>query len=60
MEILTDGLVTIFNGVYAVITGLAHPTSIAAIISAAALAWIGRLEMAELDRQGAKPRIVRH
>lgn len=57
---LSNGLVTIFNGVYNAVGHLVDPFVLAAVACGVSLAWIARLDMAELDRQGAKPVVKRH
>lgn len=59
-QALTNGMTTIINGGFNAVSAVADPFSIAAIASAVSLAWVARLEMAELDRQSAKPHVKRH
>jgi hypothetical protein len=60
MQILSDGLITMLNGVYASVSLLLSPVAMFVLVSAGSLAWLCRLEVAELDRRGSKPEVGRH
>lgn len=60
MEDLGHGLVTLLNGAYVLVSSLLTPTALFVVLSAAALAWLARLEVANLDRRAAKPEVGRH
>ena len=60
MEILTNGIYTLLNGLLTFLGGLASPVTIALVISAASLAWLALLECDELDRQSIKPVVGTH
>lgn len=60
MQVLSDGLVTIFNGAYLLIGKALTPAAMFMLLSAASLAWLARLEVAQLDRKAAKPEVGRH
>jgi hypothetical protein len=50
----------VINGLFGLVTALASPVVLAIALSAAALAWLGLVELELLNRQGAKPRVGRH
>jgi hypothetical protein len=60
MQILSDGLITMLNGVYASVALVISPVALFILVSAGSLAWLCRLEVAELDRRGSKPEVGRH
>jgi len=60
MNILSNGLTTIFNGIWATLHALVSPLTIAVVLAGASLAWLALLECDELDRKGTKPIIGRH
>jgi len=60
MDILADGLVSLFNGCYVSVRLLATPVVLFMATSGSALAWLARLEVASLDRRAAKPEVGRH
>lgn len=60
MEDLGHGLITLANGAYALVSTLMSPVSMFVVLSAASLAWLARLEVANLDRRAAKPEVGRH
>lgn len=60
MEMLSDGLVTLGNGVYVTLGFASRPAMLFVLVSALSLTWIARLEVAALDRRAAKPEIGRH
>jgi hypothetical protein len=60
MSILGDGLVVIVNGLLAMLGAIASPLTIAGAAGAAALVWLARIEVDELDRQAVKPQVGRH
>lgn len=59
-QFLSNGVVTVINGVFAALDTLFSPFAFAAVAAAVALAWVCRVEIAELDRQGSKPFVKRH
>lgn len=60
MLVLSNGIITLFNGAFWAVRDLISPVAIALIISAVGLAWMATLECDELDRQGTKPIVRRH
>lgn len=60
MEILGSGLITLFNGLVAMVGAVSSPITIAVVLCALALGWFAMLEVDELDRQGTKPEVGRH
>jgi hypothetical protein len=57
---LGAGAVTLFNGVWALITTLASPITLAVVVSAAGFFWLAGIEVEELNRQGTKPDVQLH
>lgn len=55
-----NGLTTLLNGAYNTLDAVTSPFALAAVVSAVGLGWVCRIELAELDRQGAKPSVKRH
>jgi hypothetical protein len=60
MDVLSDGLVSLFNGLYLVVMTAISPVALFLIVSASCLAWLARLEIASLDRRASKPEVGRH
>jgi hypothetical protein len=60
MQVLSDGLVTLFNGAYSTLQAALSPVAMFVILSAGSLAWLARIEVADLDRRAAKPEVGRH
>jgi hypothetical protein len=60
MDALAAGLTTIFNGVRTVVDGSLSPVTIAVLVLGAAMAWLGAVDIEELNRRGTKPRVGRH
>jgi hypothetical protein len=60
MQILSNGMTAMFNGLFASAHSLGTPVSISIIISALCLGWLAVLECDELDRQGTKPIVGLH
>ncbi len=60
MQILVNGFTAIANGAAATLGHLISPVALAIIASAVSLAWLARLEVDELDRQGTKPQVGKH
>ena len=60
MEIFTNGMYTLLNGLLTFLHDLASPVTIALVICAVSLAWLAVLECDELDRQGIKPVVGTH
>lgn len=60
MEHLGNGLITLANGLWTTVTAVAHPLVLGSVVMAAALAWLARLEVDELDRSASKPMVDRH
>jgi hypothetical protein len=60
MDVLADGLVSLFNGVYFALRTALSPVSLFLIVSGTCLAWLARLEIASLDRKASKPEVGRH
>lgn len=60
MDALSHGLTTLFNGAYAVLATVLSPVALFLLVSASSLAWLARLEIAQLDRKAAKPEVGRH
>ncbi len=60
MNDFAAGLITLCNGAYAAVATMLSPVSLFVLVSAGSLAWIARLEIAELDRRAAKPEVGRH
>jgi hypothetical protein len=60
MDVLSDGLISLFNGFYLVLRTAVSPVAMFLIISAGSLAWLARLEVASLDRKASKPEVGRH
>ena len=55
-----NGLTTLLNGAFNTVDAATSPFAFAAVVSAGGLAWVCRIELAELDRQGSKPSVKRH
>jgi hypothetical protein len=60
MQVLADGLVTLFNGCYTAVMAATTPAALFLIVSGASLAWVARIEVADLDRRASKPEVGRH
>lgn len=60
MEHLGNGLITLANGLWTTVTAVVHPLVLGSGVTAAALAWLARLEVDELDRSASKPMVNRH
>lgn len=60
MEHLASGIITLLNGLWFALGAFASPLAIAGVLAAASLAWLARMEVDELDRQGVKPLVDRH
>ena len=60
MDALGSGLVTLVNGLLAVLGALGNPVSLALVAIGASLAWLALVRIEELDRQGTKPTVTRH
>lgn len=59
MNVLTNGLVTIFNGIQATLDGVLSPIPLIALVLVLSFTWLALIELDELDRQGRKPEIGR-
>jgi len=57
MDILSNGLITLYNGVNDLLNFALHPMSIAVVLIAVGLWWLSLIELDELNRQGTKPEI---
>jgi hypothetical protein len=57
---LGDGLIVLFNGLWAVLGALASPTTLLLAALAGSLAVMCRFELHELDLQARKPSVPRH
>lgn len=57
MNVLTNGLVTLYNGARTTLDGVVSPVPLLVIVLAASFAWLALIELDELDRQGRKPEI---
>lgn len=60
MEALSAGLVTVANGLIAVLGQVTSPFAVAVGLLAAAFSWLAVVELEDLDRQGTKPETPRH
>lgn len=60
IDTLADGLVTIVNGLLALLGALASPVTLAVVAMVVSFAWLAVLETDELDRQGMKPDVGLH
>jgi len=60
MDIIADGLVALFNGVYTTLSLFISPVALFLVVSGSSLVWLARLEVASLDRKAAKPEVGRH
>lgn len=60
MDILSHGLVSLFNGAYVAVRLMLSPAMLFLAVSGSSLAWLARLEVASLDRRAAKPEVGRH
>ena len=60
MEIFSSGLITLLNGLLAMVGALASPVVVALVLAGLGLAWLCRLEIDELNRQSSKPEVGRH
>lgn len=59
MNALTNGLITVANGLVALADGATTPVALMCAVVAASLAWLALIELDELNRQGTKPEIER-
>jgi hypothetical protein len=57
---LGAGLVTVTNGVFAVVDLLLSPVPLALAVCAGGMWWLAGIELEELTRQGTKPEIQLH
>ncbi|MBU6150739.1 MAG: hypothetical protein KGR25_04760 [Chloroflexi bacterium] len=60
MDLLSHGLISLFNGIYVVVRLMLSPAMLFLVVSGSSLAWLARLEVASLDRRAAKPEVGRH
>jgi hypothetical protein len=60
MNALLSGLITLLNGFVDLGRTVATPVTIGIVIMALCMFWFARLELDELNRQGAKPNVGRH
>jgi hypothetical protein len=57
MQILTNGAISVLNGLYAMVGLVLEPVTLIIVILGLSLTWLGLIELDELDRQGRKPEI---
>jgi hypothetical protein len=60
METIGTGLVLIGNGLLEMGAGLVSWMTLVGAAATVSAYWLARMETAELDRQGTKPKVVRH
>ena len=57
MQILTNGAISVLNGLHAMVGFVFEPVTLIVAILGLSFAWLGLIELDELDRQGRKPEI---
>lgn len=60
MDTITNGLITIANGLLDLASRVVSPITVLVVLLVASYAWLCLIELDELDRQGTKPEIGRH
>jgi len=60
MNVLANGLTTLFNGLFYLIGSLVSPVMLAVLVAGASLSWLALLECDDLDRRGTKPLVGTH
>ena len=60
MTTLSYGLVALLNGFLSMMGALMTPLTAGVIVLALGMAWLARLELDDLKRQGTKPEVGRH
>lgn len=60
MESLSNGLVTLANGLMDLAGHLLSPIAFIGVFLVAGFSWLCLIELDELDRQGTKPEVGRH
>lgn len=60
MNTVIPALVTLANGLWAMLTALIDPIVIGVVLMVLAAVWLALIETEELDRAGAKPLVGRH
>jgi hypothetical protein len=60
MNTVIPGLVTLANGLWAMLTAIANPYVIGVALMVASAVWLALIETEELDRSGTKPIVGRH
>lgn len=56
-ESLASGIITVLNGLWAIVGAVLSPITIIVVLTAVSFAWLALLENDELDRQATKPQI---
>jgi hypothetical protein len=59
MQFLSNGAISVINGLYSMLGLALEPVTVIVVLLGFSLAWLGLIELDELDRQGRKPEIGR-
>lgn len=57
MQLLSNGAISVFNGLITMLGAVLEPVTFIVLILGGSLAWLGLIELDEIDRQGRKPEI---
>ncbi len=60
MSVLSAGLLTLLNGLLALVGAIISPVALAVLVLGVGFLWLARLEIDQLNRQATKPEIGRH
>ena len=60
MNVLSNGLTTLFNGLFYLVGSLGSPIVLAVVVAGVSLAWLALLECDDVDRRGTKPIVGTH
>lgn len=60
MLTLSNGLALVVNGALSAVRHVVSPVTIAVVLCAISLAWLGYIEVEDLNRRASKPTIERH
>jgi hypothetical protein len=60
MESVTNGLLTIVNGLFDLTGRVISPLTLMGLIMVVSYIWLCLIELDEVDRQGTKPEVGRH
>jgi len=60
LDPLSQGLLSLFNGLYGLVSAVFSPVTLLVAALAVSLAMMARYELHELDLQSRKPAVTRH